>query len=420
MREIKTGPIRDTAVSLPGSKSYTHRLLIAASLSKDWCRIHNPLESEDTEHTLRALMRLGVAVEKSAGHIDLKGVGGEFRLVDEPIELGNSGTSMRLLTGIIALGQGRYILTGTDRMKQRPINHLLEALDQIGVAAESLNGNGCPPVRISGGRVTGGKVKIDCSVSSQYLSSLLLMAPLTKEGLTIHVEKGPVSKPYIDMTVDVLNRFGIQIERDGYGKFYVRGDQIYQTGQYVVEPDASQASYFWAAAAITGARIKVINIFQSSLQGDVRFIHVLEQMGCRVAEEKDGIAVAGARLVGIDVDMSDMPDLVPTLAVVAAFANGETRIRNIGHLRDKESDRLRAVKNELNRIGISAKIEADSLIITGGTPTGGEIETYNDHRIAMSFAVAGLRTPGVSIKNEGCVAKSFPEFWQVFDGLYAL
>jgi len=419
MKEIKAGPIRNTAISLPGSKSYTHRLLIAASLSEDKSRIYNCLDSEDTNYTLQVLMKLGVSAEKNADYIDIKGTGGHFRAIEDPIDLGNSGTSMRLLTGIVALGQGGYVLTGTDRMKQRPIHPLLNALAQIGVEAASLNGDGCPPVSIRGGKIAGGAVRIDLSVSSQYLSSLLLMAPLTKNGLAVEVEKGPVSKPYIDMTVDVLNRFGIQVERDGYQSFWVQGGQSYRGGKYIVEPDASQASYFWAAAAVSGASVKIHNITLASLQGDVRFVHVLERMGCRVTEEKDGITVTGKTLAGIDVDMSDMPDLVPTLAVVAAFAEGRTIIRNVGHLRDKESDRLGAVRNELNKIGVSAKIEANNLILSGGTPTGGEIETYNDHRMAMSFAVAGVRTPGISIRNEGCVAKSFPKFWQVFSELYA-
>jgi 3-phosphoshikimate 1-carboxyvinyltransferase len=419
MRKIKTGPIKDTDISLPGSKSYTHRMLIAAALSTDWCRIHNPLESEDTGYTLQALMKLGVTAEKSDDYINIKGVGGDFQPAAEPIDLGNSGTSMRLLTGVSALGQGTYILTGTDRMKQRPIQDLLDALGQLGVEAAAINGNGCPPIRIRGGKISGGSAAIDCSISSQFLSSMLLMAPLTANGLFIQVIKGPVSKPYIDMTVDVLDQFGIKLKRQGYNGFDVYGGQTYQAGEYTVEPDASQASYFWAAAAVTGAKIKVKNIASASLQGDVRFVRVLEQMGCLIEEAGDGISVSGGPLAGIDVDMSDMPDLVPTLAVVAAFAKGRTIIRNVGHLRDKESDRLSAVKSELNKIGIAAAIEGDNLTISGGSPEAGEIETYDDHRMAMSFAVAGLCTPGIMIKNENCVAKSFPAFWEVFEKLYA-
>ena len=419
MRKIKTGLIRNTDILLPGSKSYTHRMLIAASLSNDRCRIYNYLDSEDTNYTLAALTRLGASAEKTFDYIDIKGTGGKFRAVEGPIDLGNSGTSMRLLTGVVAVGQGTYVLTGTDRMKQRPIQHLLDALNQLEVDAVSLDANGCPPVKISGRKISGGLVEIDCSISSQFLSSLVLIAPLTQNGLSVNVTKGPVSKPYIDMTVDVLGRFGIRTERDGYTRFHIPGGQIYRAGEYTVEPDASQASYFWAAAAVTGARVKVSGISHASMQGDVRFTDVLQKMGCRIEHDQTGISVIGQDLSGIDVDMADMPDLVPTLAVIAAFAKGRTTIRNVGHLRDKESDRLSAVQAELTKIGISAKIEGDNLTVSGGMPKGAEIETYNDHRMAMSFAVAGLRTPGIIIKNEGCVAKSFPGFWDVFEQLYA-
>ncbi len=421
MRRIKPRPVQSTDVLLPGSKSYTHRYLIAASLSNGWCRIENCLESDDTRYTLEALIKMGTAVEKKPDSIHVKGVGGCYKAVDSPIDLGNSGTSMRLLAGVCALGQGDYVLTGTERMKQRPIHHLLEALNHIGIDAVSINGNGCPPIRIKGRKPVGGEVFIDCSVSSQYLSALLLMAPLTETGLHIRVARGPVSKPYIDMTVDVLNRFGIKLERLAFEDFRIPGGQRYQPGQYTVEPDASQAGYFWAAAAITGSSITVKGLTRQSLQGDVHFADVLEQMGCRVAASPEGITVTGpkpADLTPVSLSMVDMPDLVPTLAVAAAFAKGETVIRDVAHLRAKESDRLAAVRTELAKMGVSARIRDDALVISGGSPHGAEIETYNDHRMAMSFAVAGLRIPGITIENEACVAKSFPRFWEVFDQLY--
>ena len=421
MRAIRPGPVKNTRISLPGSKSYTHRLLIAAALSNGRCRIDNCLESEDTRYTLSALSQMGAAVEESPDCVRIKGLGGRFLPTDRPVDLGNSGTSMRLLAGVCPLGQGDYVLTGTERMKERPIYHLLDALNQIGVEASSINDNGCPPIRIKGQKPAGGKVSIDCSVSSQYLSALLLMAPLTQTGLHIHVAKGPVSKPYIDMSVDVLNRFGVKLERRGYEDFRIPGGQSYAAGQYTVEPDASQASYFWAAAAITGASIMVKGLTRQSLQGDVRFVDILEEMGCRVDASPEGITVTGPKSVDlspVSLSMGDMPDLVPTLAVAAAFARGETMIRDVAHLRAKESDRLAAVQTELAKMDISAQIRDDDLIISGGSPHGVKIETYNDHRMAMSFAIAGLRIPGMGIKNESCVAKSFPGFWEVFDQLY--
>ena len=300
-----------------------------------------------------------------------------------------------------------------------PIQHLLDALQQIGVQAISVNHDGCPPLEVMGGRVSGGEVHINCSISSQFLSGLLLIAPYTCQGLKIYVTDGPVSKPYIDMTIDIMSQFGVAVVRDGYHYFEVSGGQCYRSGSYMIEPDASQAGYFWAAAAITGSEIRVAGITEKSSQGDVRFAEVLRRMGCHVTHAPDGIAVKGGNLSGIEVDMADMPDIVPTLAVVAAFAKGTTTIKNVAHLKVKESDRLTAVINELTKMGISAKSDHDDLIVVGGRPHGAVIETYNDHRMAMCFAIAGLVVPGVSIINEGCVGKSFPGFWEVFEGLRA-
>lgn len=417
MKPIHTGPVRDTTVRVPGSKSYTHRTLICAALSGGECRVDNWLDSEDTRHTLEALVNFGARVEFRRDGIYILGSGGVLAGCDSPIYLGNSGTSMRLLAAVAALGRGPYLLCGADRMHERPIQHLLDALTQLGIFAVSKSGNGCPPVEIRGGEVTGRVVSIDCSLSSQFLSGLLLMAPYTKNGLRIEVTKGPVSRPYIDMTIDIMERFGVRVQRNGYAQFEAAGGQMYQPGDYSVEPDASQAGYFWAAGAVTGAAIKVAGITRASAQGDVRFAEVLARMGCEVLHEPDGITVKGGSLVGVTVDMADMPDIVPTLAVAAAFAKGVTRIQNVAHLKVKESDRLTAVITELTKMGISARAEDDDLLITGGAPKGAVIETYNDHRMAMSFSVAGLSTPGVIIQNAGCVAKSFPGFWEVFEGL---
>ncbi|MBC2716673.1 MAG: 3-phosphoshikimate 1-carboxyvinyltransferase [Desulfobacteraceae bacterium] len=424
MLKIKTEKIHDTAVTVPGSKSYTHRIFIAAALSNGPCCIENWLDSDDTNYTLSALNQFGASIEKNpAGDkkpegVILTGRNGDMDSNEKPIFLGNSGTSMRLLTAYAAIGNGRYILTGSDRMHERPIHYLLDGLNQLDVQAVSLNNNGCPPVEVIGTKVAGGTVNLNCSISSQFLSGLLLIAPYTRNGMEIHVTHGPVSKPYIDMTLDIMSQFGVDVFRNGYDYFKIPGGLTYQCGRYVVEPDCSQASYFWAAAAITGHAIKVNGISKQSSQGDVRFVDVLSAMGCRVIHESDGITVSGGKLSGIEVDMADMPDMVPTLAVIAAFAKGIMVIKNVSHLKVKESDRLNAVINELTKMGISAKSESDNLIITGGKPHGAVIETYDDHRIAMCFSVAGLRVPGIEIKNEHCVEKSFPTYWKVFDGLY--
>ncbi len=417
MIEIIPRPLTANTVQVPGSKSYTHRVCMAAALSDGPCRIYGALDSEDIRLTLSALESMGTAVGRNAGELLISGKNGKFDPCTPPIYLGNSGTSMRLLTGLAALGSGDYILTGSERMQERPINDLLAALTELGVSAVSMNNTGCPPVRVTGGTITGTHTRIDCRTSSQYLSSLLLMAPCTPGGLHIDVTGGPVSKPYIDMTLDIMERFGITFTRLGYTQFHVPGSQAYDSGEYRVEPDASQAGYFWAAAAVTGSRVKVRGVSRASRQGDIRFVEVLESMGCSVEDDDDGITVTGGPLTAVTVDMADMPDLVPTLAVTAAFARGTTKIENVAHLRAKESDRLEAVKNELVKMGIHAQTTASGITVTGGPVRGARIKTYDDHRIAMSFSIAGLVTPGVRITDEHCVAKSFPEFFNVLGKL---
>jgi 3-phosphoshikimate 1-carboxyvinyltransferase len=273
-------------------------------------------------------------------------------------------------------------------------------------------------VAIRAAGIKGGEVPLNCGVSSQYLSALLLVGPYTYKGLDITVTQGPVSRPYIDMTVDVMMRLGVEVYREGYRKFKIPSKRIYRAGAYTVEPDCSQAGYFWAAAAVTGSEIKVKGITKHSRQGDLRFAALLESMGCRVVYETDGIAVTGGPLSAIEIDMGDMPDMVPTLAVVASFARGTTVIKNVAHLTAKESDRLAAVVRELSKMGIESKQSRTGLVIEGGIPHAAEIDTYADHRIAMSFAIAGLNTPGVSIADETCVEKSFPEFFAVLERLY--
>lgn len=418
MKEIKAKEIKECSIAVPGSKSYTHRLLIAAALSNGKCIIGNCLKSEDTKLTMGALEKMGVRIEEDGNLTTVWGKGGRLSPCNDDIYLANSGTSMRLLTGIAALGDGPYILTGTKRMEERPIQDLLHGLHQIGISAKSVKGTGAPPVEVTGAPVRGGSLNLDCSISSQFLSSILLMAPCTREGIAVTVPRTIVSKPYVDMTVDIMNDTGIKVERDGYDSFFVPGGQVYQSGGYTVEPDCSQAGYFWAAAAITGKKIKVKNVSMGSRQGDVGFAKILESMGCELIEDSDGISIRGRALNGIEVDMSNMPDIVPTLAVVAAFAKGTTIIKNVAHLKEKECDRLGCVAAELSKMGVVVSTTDSGLVVEGGTPVGAVIDTYDDHRMAMCFAVAGLMAPGVVIKDEGCVKKSFPNYWEVFEGMY--
>jgi 3-phosphoshikimate 1-carboxyvinyltransferase len=417
IREIIPQERVEATLTLPGSKSYTHRALLAAALAQGESILSNALQAEDTELTAQALARLGAGIRWQETAIWVQGTGGRWAPVAEPLHLGNSGTSMRFLTALTALGQGEYRLTGSDRLCQRPMGELLEALGQLGVSAVSERGNGCPPVLVQGG-LRGGRARLSGAISSQYLSALLFIAPLAPEGAEIEVSGELVSRPYVDLTLEVLRDFGISYYREGYRYFQLPGGQSYLPQDYEIEADASNASYFWAAAALTGGRVTITNLSLDSCQGDVDFLAVLARMGCHLSTSPAGLTVAGGPLRGIEVNMANMPDLVPTLAVAAAFAQGDTVITGVAHLRHKESDRLAAVAAELGKMGVKARDTDDGLIITGGRPQGAQIETYQDHRLAMSFAVAGLKVPGVVIRDPDCVGKSFPDFWEFFESLF--
>ncbi len=419
MLEIATAALKpEVTITVPGSKSYTHRAFVAAALSCGPCVIENPLISEDTSYTLEALRNFGVACRAETGRVLIEGCGGRLEPFKNEIYLGNSGTSMRLLIALAALGSRPCVLTGSRRMCRRPVGPLLDALGQLGGEAVSLERPGCPPVRVQGGLRRCGQVRIDCGVSSQFLSALLLIAPYLEGETTLEVVKGPVSKPYVDLTIRIMENFGIEIQRRGYTWFRINGPRVYGAGDYKVPPDMSQAGYFWAAAALTGIRVTVAGATMAGGQGDTRLVDLLVQMGCRKEVEGDGISLTGGPLEAIEADMGDMPDMVPTLAVVSAFARGTTRLFNVGHLRAKESDRLAAVTEGLARMGIEARADGSCLEIRGGKPRPAVIDPYDDHRIAMSFAVAGLRVAGVKIAAENCVAKSFPGFWKVLGQLY--
>ncbi|MEA1968866.1 MAG: 3-phosphoshikimate 1-carboxyvinyltransferase [Thermodesulfobacteriota bacterium] len=418
MKSIKTRKIQESTVNIPGSKSISHRVMICASLAGGKSEIKNLLQSEDISYTVSALKKMGAEIKEiQKGIFKVKGVNGKPQPCSSPIYLGNSGTSMRLLAGVAALGNSQYILTGDERMRQRPMGDLLNALAMAGVFAESEHGNNAPPVKIRGGQKKGGKVFLDCSKSSQYLSSLLMMGPFLKDGLVISLPSPAVSAPYIDLTIDIMKKFNVSAARINDLEYRVPGSQKYSSGAFTIEPDISNASYFFAAGAITGKMVRVANIVHNSLQGDLRFLDILAQMGCFIEFDANGVGVKGENLKSVDVDMSDIPDVVPTLAVIAAFARGTTVVRNIGHLREKECDRINAVVSQLNKMGVGADQGETWLSVKGGRPQGASIETFNDHRIAMAFSVAGLNVQGIEIENPGCVAKSFPSFWEIFNQL---
>lgn len=416
-REIRPRDQVEATVALPGSKSLTHRALIAGALASGESLVTNALVAEDTLLTAQALRKLGAVIDWEDATVRIRGTGGRLKPVTEPLYFGNSGTSHRFFTALVSLGQGKYLLTGTPRLCERPVEELLAALKLLGVKAESERGDGCPPVIVHGG-LTGGHTRLSGQVSSQYLSALLLIGPLAPLGVEVEITGELVSRPYVDLTLEVMAAFGISFFRRGYRFFQVPGGQAYEPREYAVEGDASSAAYFWAAAAVTGGRVTVANLSVDSTQGDIDFLSVLARMGCHIESSPLGLTVAGGPLHGITVDMANMPDQVPTLGVVAAFAEGDTVITGVGHLRHKESDRLAAVATELRKMGGEVEEMEDGLRIRGGRPLNGAvIHTYDDHRIAMSFAVAGLKVPGVVIEDPGCVAKSFPEFWRYWQEL---
>lgn len=418
MKKINPRPIKDQSVHVPGSKSLSHRMLICAALARGVSTITNVLKSEDISLTSKALSCMGAEIrEIQPNVIRVKGFDGRPAPWNEPIYLGNSGTSMRLLAGIAGLGSSEFVLTGNPRMCERPMLELIEALERIGIHAASENDRGTPPVHITGGNRTGGNTRLDCSRSSQYLSSLLMIGPFLEKGLIIDLTGVPVSSPYIDLTMDVMNQFRVTAKRLTSTQYMVSGNQGYVPGNYFVEPDLSNAGYFWAAAAITGRKIRVENVSRNSLQGDFKQVYILERMGCTLDMDDHSVSVKGNPLTGVEVDMSETPDAVPAIAVTAAFARGKTRITNIAHLRDKECDRIHAVVSQLMKMGIQARQGDDWMEITGGAPTGAFIETYNDHRIAMAFSLPGLLVEGMKIENPSCVEKSFPGYWEIFDRL---
>jgi 3-phosphoshikimate 1-carboxyvinyltransferase len=410
----------EATVTMPGSKSYTQRALVLAALAEGKSVLRNPLVAEDTSHLLAALRLLGANILSRNGDILVTGTGGRLANPGREIYLGNNGTAMRILTGLVSIGWGTFTLTGDQRLRERPIEPLLAALRSLGIDARSLGREGYPPVVIRTSGLQGGKVTLRDIFSSQYISALLLCAPYGAGDTLIELEGRVPSLPYVDMTIEAMTKFGVDVQRDTAHCYLVKSGQRYRGIRYRIEGDASSASYFFLAAAICQGKVSVENINPRSLQGDIGFLSLLETLGCSVIWEKNRVELAGRELHGGDrvFDLGDMPDMVPTLAVLAALRPGRTVIENVAHLRLKESDRLSALATELGKTGIPVEERKDGLIITGGQPHGAEIETYNDHRIAMSFAILGLAVPGMSIRNPACVSKSFPGFWGELEKLY--
>ena len=411
------GPV-DAVVAVPGSKSFTNRALVCAALARGGSTLVGVLDSDDTEAMFCCLDALGIAVERDPvlQRAVVHGTGGGSRQSAATLDVRQSGTTARFVTPMAALGHGRFTVDGHPQMRARPMDDLLRALTILGVDVTSSDG-GRLPLRIEAHGVPGGMVTVSGTASSQFLSGLLLSAPCYERGLLVEVEGDLVSKPYVDMTIATMRAFGAVIECRGHASFRVEPTG-YAATDYRIEPDASAASYFFAAAAVTGGRVRVEGLGCGALQGDLRFVDALEAMGCTVERGTNAIIVQGPeQLRGIEVDMGHCSDTAQTLAAVAVFADSPTTVTGVGFIRRKETDRIAAVVRELTRCGILAIEGADGFVVHPGTPSPAAIETYDDHRMAMSFALLGLRVPGIEIVNPGCVAKTFPLYFEVLETL---
>jgi 3-phosphoshikimate 1-carboxyvinyltransferase len=414
-------------VTVPGSKSITNRALVLAALAsrETACTLTGALHSEDTEVMVDSLNRLGFRVApdwpRAKITVHPNDTGRHIPAAVADLFVANSGTTMRFLAAMVSLGAGTYRLDGVSRMRERPVEDLLAALRQVGVDARSENQTGCPPVVIRGsGGWSASRLRVRGDVSSQFLSGLLLAAAWSRadgQEVVIDIDGPLVSVPYVELTLRMLNPWVDEAGWRDEHALVVVPDLLEPPDHYPIEPDASAASYFFAAAAISGGRVTVAGMVRDLLQGDVRFVDVLGQMGCRVEECDAGITVHGGTLRGVEVDMNDISDTVMTLGAVALFADGPTTIRNVAHIRHKETDRIAALATELRKLGADVDERPDGLTITPRPLQGCVVDTYNDHRMAMSLALVGLRVPGVVIRNPGCVAKTYPGFWQDLERL---
>lgn len=447
---LRITPIRhplDTSVRVPGSKSLTNRALLIAALADGTTRLTNALFSDDSRYFAGALQTLGFDVQLDEANREMTVVGGGGKIPAPKAELfvGNAGTAARFLSALLTLGHGEFILDGDARMRERPIGDLVDSLTQLGAVIEPLTvsrpSSICPPVKIIANGLRGGKTEIAGDISSQFLSALLMVAPYARTPVEIVLTTELNSKPYVDMTLSIMQDFGIRVQRDGCRSFSVPTANYREAPPrnqlpisnlhtqitnlqlpittYPIESDASAASYFFAAPAICGGIVRVENISRRSVQGDIGFLDVLQNMGCVVTESGDSISVCrAASLVGVDVDMRDIPDAALTLAAVAPFAESSTRIRGIASARVKESDRVHAACVELARLGVQVEEHADGMTIHPCKKfQPARIQTYNDHRVAMAFSLVGLRVDGVTIENPSCVSKTFPDFFDVLGGL---
>ncbi len=417
----------DATVTIPGSKSITNRAVIMAALADGTSLLKNILVAQDTQMMFNAIHALDIpiTIDKTQHLAEITGCDGFIPSGEAEIECGNAGTVMRFVTALCALGHGTFKLDGVERMRQRPMGDLVEVLQAFGCGVEYLDHKNFPPVTVHASGLSGGKISFHAPPSSQLISAMMMVAPYAKSDVMIDVTGSVVSQPYLKMTTALMDQFGVivieQYTEDG-AKFVIESTQKYQGHTFAIEPDASNASYFLAAPAIAGGQVTVEGLGTDSMQGDAKFVDVLEKMGCSIDRQPNQLTVKSPkspdRLRGIDIDLNDMPDTVQTLAVVALFAEGPTVIRNVANLRVKETDRLSALVKELSKLGATVEDCGDGLKITPpDSLTPADIDTYDDHRMAMSFALAGLKCKGVTIREPQCCEKTFPDFFDRFDSI---
>jgi len=406
-------------IKLPGSKSLSNRALLLAALSPSKTELNNLLRSEDTERMVEALTQLGVSITLSEDwqSCSVRGNNGLFSAPnDASFFLGGAGTAIRPLTSILAMMRGNFTVDGEEYMRERPISHLVDALKELGAKISYLGAEGCPPLKVSGGYIKGGKVNVRGDISSQYLTSLLLALPLAEQDSEINVIGEQVSKPYVDLTLDIMEKFGVKASHNNYQQFLVRGGQTYSSpDNYLIEGDASSASYFFAAAAIKGGTVRVNGIGEASVQGDIAFLDVIEEMGAKVIRSENWVEVSRHELKGIDMDLNHIPDAAMTIASMALFAKGRTCIRNIYNWRVKETDRMFAMATELRKLGATVETGDDYIVIDPPDEIQScSIDTYGDHRIAMAFSLASLSEAKIIINHPEVTAKTFPDYFAVF------
>lgn len=413
-------------VSVPGSKSVTNRALLLAAVSNGTTELQGALFSDDSRHFTDSLIRLGFEVETDevARTIRVKGEGGRIPEDGATIDVGSAGTAARFLTAMLGLSGGHYTINASDQMKKRPMKPLFDVLEQLGTDIDYLEEEYHLPVRINGRRDTGvNSITIDTDESTQYLSAMLMIGPAVKGGLNIKVTGSRKTGSYVNITRRMMNSFGCDIAYEDEKYIIAPGDSydIPSDFKYCVEPDVSAACYFYGMGAILGCRARVRNVHFDTTQGDINFIRALEKMGCKVQDEEQGILLTGpekGHLKGITIDMKNFSDQALTMAAVAVFADSATTIQNIGHIRKQESDRLSAMADALKRMGIKCDEDEDSIVIYPGLPGECEIETYEDHRVAMSFTLPGIKEGGITILNPRCCRKTFEDYFDVIDSLY--